>query len=74
MDNYINVISSTIAPEAPLYPIEWLQKRNMEEVRWFQSTPENLNENDVNSQKVWWRQAVAGINLWKSSRRVTLSS
>jgi hypothetical protein len=73
MDQYIHTISSTVAPEAPLYPLEWLQKRNMEEIRWFQQTPENQNPDSMaTSQKVWWRQAVTGINLWKSMRQKTL--
>jgi hypothetical protein len=74
MDGYIDAISATVSPEAPLYPLEWLQKRNMEEVRWFQNTPENMNPESPNAQKVWWRQAVTGINLWRSSKLNTLST
>lgn len=73
MDTYIDIISTTVAPEAPLYPLEWLQKRNMEEIRWFQlNSVENMNSDHINANKVWWRQAVAGINLWKTTRKNSL--
>jgi hypothetical protein len=72
MDRYIQTISSCVAPEAPLYPLEWLQKRNIEEIRWFQQTPETMNPDNVDAQKVWWRRAVTGINLWKTAKRSTL--
>lgn len=44
----------------------------MEEIQWFQQTTENMNSDSLNANKVWWRQAVNGINLWKTTKRNSL--
>lgn len=74
MDEYIEAISSTVAPQAPLYPQEWLDKRNMGVVRWFQNTPQNGNADLVTSKNVWWRKAIAGIACWRNIRKTCLDT
>lgn len=75
MDAYTSTIAAQTAPSAPLYPLEWLRRRDMEEVRWFQASPENANPLLTHvAEGVWWRRAVRGLALWNKIRRKALSS
>ena len=75
MDAYTEAISTQTTPLAPLYPLEWLRRREMEEVRWFQASTENANPLLTHvAEGVWWRKAVRGLSLWKNLRKNTLIS
>ena len=70
VDTYITLISNTIPPQAPLYPLDWLTKRNMECLQWFQHNPEAVAP--VAVEKMWWKMAANGISLWQKTRRKSL--
>lgn len=68
MDTYTHAMHELVPPIAPLYPLPWLKRRNMEEVRWFQSSQSNADE------KMWWFLIVSGLAEWKKKRNTVLSS
>lgn len=73
MDAYTSTIAAQTAPSAPLYPLEWLRRREMEEVRWFQASPENANPLLTHvAEGVWWRRSVRGLALWNKIKKKTL--
>ena len=75
MDTYTATIAAQASPCAPLYPLEWLRRRDMEELRWFQASPENANALLTHvAEGVWWRRAVRGLALWKRCRKNTLAT
>ena len=71
MDEYVSILENKICSSAPSYPFEWLQKRNMTNIRHFQA-PEDVK--DVNL--LLFNQLIkSGIEAWKNdARRVTLST
>lgn len=75
MTNYAGAIVATPPPPAPLYPVEWLRRKNMEYVRCFQEWPEATADtvqtvgtfsNTTVSSLLWWRIAAEGIIYWRS--------
>ena len=70
MDEYVNILENNVCTNAPSYPSEWLQKRNMTVIRHFQAF------DDVKDANVLlFNQLInKGIEMWKDQmRRVTLS-
>ena len=82
MDNYTALIATNPPPTAPLYPIEWLRRKNMAHVRCFQEWPEHNGDDSLPtvgaslnvtvSALLWWKIAADGILHWRSSKDVVL--
>ena len=71
MDDYVSIMENNTCSNAPSYPYEWLQKRNMVNIRHFQA-PEDVKDMNL----LLFNQLIKnGIEVWKNdARRITLST
>ncbi len=67
MDSYTDAMAATIPPIAPQYPVQWLQRKDMECAKWFQVL-------DPPSELVWWCVVAKGLKLWNQLRKPILAS
>lgn len=74
MNVYTALIAANPPPTAPLYPVEWLRRKNMEFVRCFQEWPAADPEsvatlstvnNTTLASLLWWKIAAQGIVRWR---------
>lgn len=80
-DTYVRHICSIEPPLAPLYPIEWLEKRNMAVIQKFQKacsfTSDNLGgskqQSSISSTEVL-NLVERGITIWDAAKLVSLST
>jgi hypothetical protein len=76
MNEYSSLVASNAPPTAPLYPVEWLIRKEMTFIRCFQEWPENIEgvktygsvKNKTIAGLLWWKIAAEGILEWRESR------
>jgi len=71
MADYVSHAKVHAPPEAPIYPIDWLVKRNMTIIQKFQQMPPTFSM-QCKSIPAWRTQIIKGINYWESIRLITL--
>ena len=71
MDKYCQAVQASPPPVAPLYPLEWLSRRLMLSVQYFQdrSNPEEVT---TKTGETYWEKSAQGIQVWLKARKITL--
>lgn len=79
MNAYVSLVASNAPPPAPLYPVEWLIRKEMAFIRCFQEWPEPSHDdagprtygsvkNRTLAGLLWWGVAAGGILEWREAR------
>lgn len=71
MDKYSQVVQANPPSMAPLYPLDWLSRRLMLSVQYFQDRS-NSEDNNTKASETYWEKSAQGIQVWLKARRVTL--
>ena len=71
MDKYCQVVQANSPPVAPLYPLEWLSRRLMLSVQYFQDRS-NTEEVNTKTNETYWEKSAQGIQVWLKARKITL--
>jgi hypothetical protein len=69
MDKYVSQVESNPCNAAPSYPFEWLSKRNMTNIRYFQ-LPEDAKDSNI---ILFTNLVDNGISLWKNLKKISLN-